>query len=88
MPYIKKEEREKWDKIVGEVVEITKNLKLESIEGNLNYFITKILKSVYDPKYFNYNRAVGLLECIKQEFYRRDVASYEDKKIKDHGDVE
>jgi len=30
---------------------------------------------------------MGVLECIKQEFYRRAVAPYEDKKKEENGDV-
>lgn len=87
MPYIKKEMREDWDKIVEEVVAKLNKTDEEHKEGSLNYFITKILKKAYKPSYFAYNRIMGLLECIKQEFYRRDIASYEDKKIKENGDV-
>jgi len=87
MPYIKQEEREKWKDIIKKVVETLKELDQKDVEGNLNYLITKIMKETYEPKYFNYNRAIGLLECIKQEFYRRQVAPYEDTKIKENGDV-
>jgi hypothetical protein len=45
------------------------------------------MKGLYPPKYFNYNRAIGVLECIKLEFYRRMVGPYEDIKIKEAGDV-
>jgi len=88
MPYIKQEDRTKWERIINEVVGELEKLDLKDVEGNLNYFITSILKKTYQPKYFNYNRAMGLLECIKQEFYRRQIAVYEDEKIKENGDVE
>jgi hypothetical protein len=40
------------------------------------------------PKtYTEYNALVGVLECVKQEFYRRAVSSYEDKKKEGNGDV-
>jgi len=39
------------------------------------------------PSYSDYNALVGVLECAKLEFYRRAVAAYEDKKIKENGDV-
>jgi hypothetical protein len=88
MPYIPKEERLKWERIIEEVVAKLDTLEVKDIDGNLNYFITSILKRIYPPKYFNYNRAMGLLECIKQEFYRRQIGNYEDKKIKENGDVQ
>lgn len=87
MPYIKKEMRAEWDKIVEEVVAKLSKTNEEDKEGGLNYFITRILKKAYKPSYFAYNRIIGLLECIKQEFYRRDIANYEEIKIKENGDV-
>ncbi len=87
MPYIEQKDREKWSKIIEQAVAELEKLEMKDIDGNLNYLITSILKKAYLPKYFNYNRAIGLLECIKQEFYRRQVSSYEDIKIKENGDV-
>ena len=49
--------------------------------------MTKVLKGVYPLRYFYLNRAMGVLECIKQEFYRRVAAPYEDIKIVENGDV-
>jgi len=57
------------------------------IDGELNYIITRMLKESYPLRYFNLNRAVGVLECAKLEFYRRVVAPYEDTKIEENGDV-
>jgi len=87
MPYIKKHDRNKWQKLIKEAGRIIKGLPVEHLDGELNYFISKIIINSYPPKYFNYNRAIGLLECIKQEFYRRKVGRYEDKKIKENGDI-
>jgi hypothetical protein len=87
MPYIKPEDRPKYDKVLTEIIEMLKAQPVERVDGELNYCVTRILKGVYPPKYFNYNRAVGVLECIKLEFYRRMVGPYEDIKIKESGDV-
>lgn len=87
MPYIKKEARGKWQEVIAKIEKIIEEILPEEIDGELNYFISSILNRVYKPKYFNYNRAMGLLESIKQEFYRRKIAPYEDKKIKEHGDI-
>lgn len=55
--------------------------------GNLNYAITNLLLAT-DPKtYADYNELVGVLECVKLEFYRRAITVYEDGKIADNGDV-
>jgi len=87
MPYIKMEDRGKYDKTLGELIGILKSLPVERIDGELNYVITRILKESYPLRYFNLNRAMGVLECAKLEFYRRVVAPYEDIKIKESGDV-
>jgi hypothetical protein len=53
----------------------------------LNYIVTKILKEVYPLRYYHINKAIGVLECIKQEFYRCIAAPYEDLKKMENGDV-
>lgn len=87
MPYIKLENRKKYEKVLGELVDILKPLPPEEVDGELNYVVTKILKEVYPLRYFHINKAVGVLECIKLEFYRRVAAPYEDLKMKESGDV-
>lgn len=87
MPYINKEARPKWQETIDEVVKTVRNLPIARQDGELNYLITSIVKGVYDPKYFHYNRAIGMLDCVRQEFYRRVVAPYEDVKIEENGDV-
>ena len=57
------------------------------MDGELNYVVTRILKEVYPLRYFHLNKAIGVLECIKQEYYRRVTAPYEDIKIQESGDV-
>ena len=88
MPYIKKEDRKKWEKIIAEVTELLKNIPKENVDGELNYFFTSIVLNNYEKKYFNYNRAVGMLECCKQELYRHIIGPYEDEKIKENEEVE
>jgi hypothetical protein len=87
MPYIKSENRKKYEKVLQELLGILKALPPEEVDGELNYVVTKILKGVYPLRYFHINKAVGVLECIKLEFYRRVAAPYEDLKIKESGDV-
>lgn len=56
------------------------------ITGNLNYFLFKLAKSSCQS-YFDYARFIGELESAKLEIYRRQIAPYEDKKIKEKEDV-
>lgn len=88
MPYIKKEERKKWENLIREIVEILKKIPQEKVDGELNYLITSIILNFYERRYFDYNRAIGMLECCKQELYRKIVGPYEDEKIKENGEVE
>lgn len=59
--------------------------------GELNYLITLLcinyLASNALNSYDNYNAVIGALESAKLEFYRRKVVDYEQKKIKENGDV-
>lgn len=59
--------------------------------GELNYVITRLVDAYLTNKgqmrYAHLNEAMGVLECAKQELYRRVVSPYEDKKIVESGDV-
>jgi len=81
------EDRPKYEKTLTELIDILKEQPVDQIDGNLNYLITRILKEAYPLRYFNINRAIGVLECCKLEYYRRVAAPYEDTKITQNGDV-
>ena len=87
MPYIKKEQREMVDAQIKKLVEAIKTTGKENRAGVLNYSISCMLVALYDIKYSEVNEAVGALECIKQEYYRRLAGPYEDIKAKENGDV-
>ena len=79
MPYI--------DKMAREYID---NGGKPGTYGELNYAITKLCQQFYDrtePHYAEFNGVIGVLECCKQELYRRVVAPYEDLKISENGDV-
>jgi hypothetical protein len=82
MPYIKQEDRKKFvDSFM---------LSGAFTPGELNYQITRVLLEYWNASSRNYqaiNDIVGVLEGAKLEFYRRLVVPYEDKKIKENGDV-
>jgi hypothetical protein len=87
LPYVKPESRVKYEKVLDELIGILKSLPVDEVDAELNYVVTKILKQIYPVRYFQINKAIGVLECVKLEFYRRVAAPYEDKKIKESGDV-
>lgn len=57
--------------------------------GELNYAFTNLIIGYLRPgiSYQTINDIIGALEGAKAEFYRRVVVPYEDKKIKENGDV-
>lgn len=58
--------------------------------GELNYAMTKMLDAWLAYQGVSYralNTAIGVLECVKLELYRRVAADYEDEKCAVHGDV-
>ena len=90
MPYIKNDYR---SLINGYIKDITNIIRSQlpygtDIAGVLNYTITKLLLGVYRPdQYWKFNGIMGILECVKQEIYRRSIVPYEDKKILENGDI-
>lgn len=90
MPYIKNSRR-------AEIESTTKFSEfLVSLErlnefnvGDFNYLITRMLTIFWNSSksYEKANSLIGVLECVKQEFYRRAIAPYEDVKIKENGDI-
>jgi len=85
MPYITKEDRKQYK----DVLETIKKTGIATA-GDLNYIVTCI-SNIYLNEcgecYKTYNEIIGVLESAKLEYYRRNVAPYEDKKIKENGDV-
>ena len=58
--------------------------------GELNFAITSLIMrylGALGGHYSEMNDVLGALEGAKQEFYRRVVAPYEDRKREENGDV-
>lgn len=87
MPYIKKDQRVVVDAHIKKLADAIKETGKENRAGVLNYSVSCLLKQLYELRYSEVNEAVGALECIKQEYYRRVAGPYEDLKIKENGDV-
>jgi len=86
MPYIPKENRTYYDACINKVFSQSYQIPI----GELNYFITRICVKYLDrtkKNYVDYNTIIGMLECVKQEFYRRQVSVYEDRKKQENGDA-
>lgn len=85
MPYISKERRKEFEALT-DLIQVSP----AATPGDLNYLITVLVKTFIRsqfPSYQSYNDALGALEGAKLELYRRKIASYEDLKISENGDV-
>lgn len=87
MPYIKPEDRLKFKDTLPEVIGILQEGGCKP--GQVNYVISSIIWELFEtsPSYTTANNLMGVLECVKSEFYRRKVEPYEDEKMKQHGDL-
>jgi hypothetical protein len=88
MPYIKAEARPDLDRRMEALIAHIRTLPVEEQDGALNYTVSRMIMSIYPLRYFHINRVMGVLECIKQEFYRVVAGPYEDEKIKENGPVQ
>lgn len=94
MPYIKQGIRDQLDGAIENLaiaIMQCKNDKDQHIiaePGIFNYIISTLLHVTHGPiSYYNINEVMGILECVKQEYYRRVAVPYEDHKVQENGDV-
>lgn len=96
MPYINEEERLELDENIERMIKCISETKahlnnpqdFSNFLGRINYCFSRILMGVMkNVSYKNIAMATGVLENIKQEFYRRIASPYEDKKITENGDI-
>jgi len=90
MPYIDRNRRTRFDSNIANLIKRLKDTDIASA-GDLNYVFSEILVGSLgiddNPKYDKINTAVGVLECVKLELYRRVAAPYEDYKVTQSGDI-
>lgn len=90
MPYIRPEERE-WIAKDGlaKLEDTISHANGGSWTGLANYIVTRIMLAFIGPevRYAQLNAAIGVLECVRLELYRRVAAGYEDEKARENGDV-
>jgi len=58
--------------------------------GSLNYVLTRTVENyiqAYGRNYTTFNEVLGVLEAMKLELYRREIAPYENAKLAENGDV-
>lgn len=86
MPYIKKQNREKFFNTIVEFDKVSPGIN----EGDMNYVISELLLIYlreHKKCYSTINSILGILYAVALEFYRRCASGYEDKKIEENGDI-
>ena len=96
MPYIDEEERLELDTQIDNMILAIRDNKtnlnnphdFSNYLGRINYCFSRIIYGVMrDVSYRNIAMVTGVLENIKQEFYRRVAENYENIKIRQNGDI-
>jgi hypothetical protein len=86
MPYIKKEQRGKYNIYLRSITNIINRQGKK--QGHLNYIITKIILETIPPKcYDDFHNISVLLHKIEHEIERRLQDPYEDLKVDENGDL-
>jgi hypothetical protein len=84
MPYIRKGIRKVLDPPIDELNE---TLCIPT-SGEIAYVIFRIVDKFYgNANFAGLAEGIGVLDCVKEEFRRRRLNPYEDKKMKENGDV-
>lgn len=88
MPYIPPSERPEFDKILKPVLDFITEKKDLNL-GQLNYMITNIIiaYAAKTPSYTHFSSCRAVLDDVRDEFTRRIMDAYEDKKKEVNGDV-
>lgn len=82
MPYVKQDRRLELDQVVEAMVKA--NIKAD---GDLNYVLYTFAKRFIPASYNNYKNYLGELNEAAMEIRRRLLSEYEEKKIRDNGDI-
>jgi len=100
MPYIPQKDRPRLDPLIDKLAEELKKIGDEynkkeggknptAYAGLLNYAVSRLAAkfALSTLRYWTIALLTGVLENIKQEFYRRVASPYEDKQVLKNGDV-
>jgi hypothetical protein len=80
--------RASYSELNNKTPEQLSNEDLLKIIGDINYVFSRVLGGLMGQiTYGKVAMITGVLENIKQEFYRRAASPYEDKKIAENGDI-
>lgn len=81
MPYIPQEQRNKYQDLINDIIALQPNI------GEINFIFTSILKGMKANSYLEHCLMMGTLSCVAEEYYRKIVVPYEEKKIIENGEL-
>lgn len=94
MPYIDEKSRKILDRSIDDLANIITNHSelgnedVVTVLGDLNYCMTRLIGQVMgSTSYAKIAMITGVVENVKQEFYRRVAVPYEEEKIVMNGDI-
>lgn len=94
MPYIDETSRKILDQTIDDLANIiTNHSELDNdnvmaVLGDMNYVVSRLFSKIMGKtSYAKIAMITGVLENIKQEFYRRVAVPYEEEKIVTNGDI-
>lgn len=74
MPYIRAEDRLKYDHVIG----LINNDMQGACDSDIEYLVGEVIR-IYlgeNPRYDNFHSAIGTIECVRKEFCRRYRIKY------------
>ena len=86
MPYIKQDARKELDPYLRALI----NALAEHPSGSYNYAITMLLHAFLAERglcYETLNSIMGIISCVRDEFYATVVRPYEERKRRENGDI-
>lgn len=88
MPYIKKEKRGWFNGYINAIVNLIVRREKNDTNSLVAYVIYKIIKYIYGkPSWEVMSDGIKVLDSVKEEFRRRELFPYENRKIEENGDV-
>lgn len=85
MPYIKQERRDLLDPSIDEVIFAL--AQMDAGMGDLNYVVTRLMIGMGAQGYTEMSAVRAVANDAADEYYARLMRPYEDRKIKDNGDI-
>lgn len=86
MPYIKQEDRTKYDGHIDKILYALDHTASDEAAGHFTYVVYRLLNR-FNRRFWHRALAIGCLVCAILEIYRKEHSFYEDAKELENGRV-